>query len=147
MQRVTKDIVIGASAEVVYALWKDPETFVEIVPPLDEAELDGDTLRWSAAGPFGMTLTGEAEIVDDDPPTRLAWRTVEGAVDAHGEVTLAEEAEGTRLTYSLSYEVPGGAVGGAVAKAVADPSDNVVSTLERIKEIAESDRSTARGSK
>ncbi len=137
MERVTEEIVIAAPADEVYALWKDPDTFVDIVPPLDEAELDGDTLRWSAAGPFGMTLTGEAQIVEDDPPNRLAWKTIEGAVDAEGEVVLEEQEGGTLLTYSLSYEVPGGAVGGVVAKTVADPTDNVVSTLQRIKEIAE----------
>jgi uncharacterized membrane protein len=138
VERVTQDIMIEASPQVVYDLWKDPDTFVEIVPPLDDAELDGDTLRWTAAGPFGMTLSGEAQITDDDPPHRLAWETVEGAIDAHGEVELSEEGAGTRLTYTLAYEVPGGAVGGVVAKTVADPTENVCTTLERIKEIAES---------
>ena len=137
MERVTQEILIDAAPDAVYALWKDPDTFVEIVPPLDDAELDGDTLRWTAAGPFGMTLSGEAEIVEDDPPRRLAWKTIEGAIDAEGDVVLDPSDDGTLLRYSLSYQVPGGPVGGAVAKTVADPSENVASTLERIKEIAE----------
>lgn len=137
METITEDIEIAAAPEVVYALWKDPETFVDIVPPLSDAQLEGDTLYWTAAGPFGMTLNGEAQITVDEPPERLAWETVEGAVEAHGEVSLAPAGDGTRLTYSLNYSVPGGAVGGAVAKTVSDPGENVRTTLERIKSLAE----------
>ena len=137
MDHVAEEIEISASPSAVYELWKDPDTFVEIVGPLDDAIPEGNKLEFSAQGPFGVRLTGEARIVEDVPGERIAWETTQGALKAHGEVVLEPAADGTRLCYELSYEMPGGPVGSAVAGAVTDARGAARSTLERLKAIAE----------
>ena len=136
MQDITETVRVKAPRELVYDLWRDPDTFVTIVGGLEEAEREGDTLRWEASGPLGMTLHGEAEITRESRPDRITWNTVEGALDAHGSIEFAEDGDGTLVEYSLRFEVPGGRAGQAIS-GMADTEGHVRETLERFKRLAE----------
>jgi len=137
MDEVRQEIEVAAPRDLVYELWRDPDTFVEIMGALRDAELDGETLHWEAEGPFGMTMRGEAELVEQTPPDRLAWESTNGALEARGSVSFEEQGEATRVQYELRYSVAGGGVGKAVAGALADPAEQVRTTLERFRELAE----------
>ena len=137
MADVEQSIHIEAPPERVFDLFNDPDTFVEIIGHLQDAERDGDDIEWVAQGPLGIKLTGEAEIVEEERPTALTWKSTGGALDVRGSAHFESEDAGTRLTYSLSYDVPGGAAGKAVAGALGDAEGEVRRTLERLKELAE----------
>lgn len=136
MPDIRETVRVQAPRELVYDLWRDPETFVTIVGGLDDAEREGDTLRWEASGPLGMTLQGEAEITRESRPDRITWNTVEGALDAHGSIEFAEDGDGTLVEYSLRFHVPGGRAGQAIS-GMADTEGHVRETLERFKRLAE----------
>lgn len=136
MPEINETVRVRAPREQVYEMWRDPDTFVTIVGGLDEAERDGRSLQWSATGPFGLTMRGEAEITKELPPERLAWNTIEGTIDAHGCIELEAEDGATVVRYQLRYEVPGGTAGKALAGA-ADTEGQVRETLERFRELAE----------
>ena len=137
MADVEASIHIEAPPERVFDIFNDPDTFVEIIGHLQDADRDGDTVEWVASGPLGVKLSGEAEIVEEKRPDALTWRSTSGALDVRGSARFAAEDDGTRLSYSLSYDVPGGAAAKAVAGALGDAEGEVQKTLERLKALAE----------
>lgn len=139
MTEIQEEIRVRATREKVYEMWRDPDTFVQIVGSLEDAERDGDTLRWQASGPFGLTIQGEAEITQEHKPEKIAWNTIEGALDAHGSIEFTADGDETLVRYRLEYEVPGGPAGQVVAN-VADPREHVKTTLARFRELAEAPR-------
>ena len=137
MADVEQSIHIEAAPEQVFDLFNDPDTFVEIIGHLQDAERDGDDIEWVAQGPLGIKLSGQAEIVEEQRPSALTWKSTGGALDVRGSARFEPEEDGTRLSYSLSYDVPGGAAGKAVAGALGDADGEVQRTLKRLKELAE----------
>jgi uncharacterized membrane protein len=137
MEQIVEEIRIEAPREQVYELWRRPSTFLEIVGALEDVTFDGERWRWEAGGPLGMTLEGEARITADEPPQRLAWCSVEGSVDARGDIDLREDGDATIMRYELQFEMPGGAAGSAVVGALTDPHQHVKETLERFRRLAE----------
>ena len=138
MADVAHEIHIDAEPEAVFDLFRNPDTFVELIGHLQDAYREGDTVEWVAQGPMGMKLSGEAEIVEEDRPAKLTWKSTGGPLDVSGTARFTADNGGTRLAYSLTYEVPGGAAGEAVATTLADMDSEVQRTLERLKGLAES---------
>ena len=138
MDEVREEIIIDAPRPLVFALFRDPGTFVQIVGQLDDVERDGDTIHWEAGGPLGLTLRGEAELVEERKPERLAWRSTEGHLDVEGSAEFSEGDEGgTRMSYQLSYSFPGGGAATAIAATLSGAEDHVRDTLGRFKTLAE----------
>ena len=137
MADVEQSIHIEAPPEQVFDLFNDPDTFVEIIGHLQDADREGDKVEWVAQGPLGMKLSGEAEIVREERPKALTWKSIGGALDVEGSAHFEPEDEGTRLSYSLTYDVPGGTAVKAVAGALGDAEGEVRRTLERLKKLAE----------
>ena len=70
--------------------------------------------------PLGATLEWTAEVTDDQPGQRIAWRTVPGAgniVDNSGwvEFTPSPTEDATVVRAHIAYNPPGGVVGDALA--------------------------------
>ena len=137
MADVEQSIHIEAAPEAVFDLFNDPDTFVEIIGHLQDAERDGDDIEWVAQGPLGVKLSGEAKIVEEERPSALTWESTGGALDVRGSAHFEPEDDGTRLSYSLTYDLPGGAAAKAVAAVLADAEGEVRRTLERLKALAE----------
>jgi uncharacterized membrane protein len=133
MADVEHDIHIGAEPETVFDLFRNPDTFVELIGHLQDAYREGDTVEWVAQGPLGIKLSGEAEIVEEERPEKLTWKSTGGALDVSGTARFAPEDGGTRLSYSLRYDMPGA----GIAKALTDMDAEVQRTLERLKHLAE----------
>jgi uncharacterized membrane protein len=137
MADVEHSIHIAAAPEQVFDLFNDPDTFVDIIGHLQDADRQGDTVEWVAQGPLGVKLSGEAQIVEEERPSALTWASTGGALDVRGSARFEPEDDGTRLWYSLSYDLPGGAAAKAVAGALGDAEGEVRRTLERLKALAE----------
>lgn len=137
MADVEQTIHIAAPPEHVFDLFNDPDTFVEIIGHLQDAEREGDSVEWVAEGPLGIKLSGEAKIVEETRPSCLTWASTSGALDVRGTANFEEEEGGTLLRYSLSYDVPGGMAAKAVASALGDAEGEVSRTLDRLKALAE----------
>jgi uncharacterized membrane protein len=137
MADVQQAIHIAAAPEAVFDLFRNPDTFVEIIGHLQDAFRDGDTVEWVAQGPLGLKLSGEAQIVEEERPERLTWKSTGGAIDVSGTAEFSAENGGTRLSYTLTYDVPGGPVGSAVANTLGDAQGEVGRTLDRLKALAE----------
>ena len=98
--------------------------------------------HWVAIGPGGARVEWDADIVNDVPDERIAWKTQSDADSllsiAHaGSVRFqrAPRDRGTELRVELSYDAPAGAVSTRVAKLFGgDPDTEVREDLRRFKQ-------------
>jgi uncharacterized membrane protein len=88
-----------------------------------------------------MSAEWDAEIVDDRPDERIAWRSVEGSeVSNYGAVTFRDAPgdRGTELLVELRYDPPGGAVTNALATLFREaPGQQIHDDLRAFKQMME----------
>lgn len=140
--QVTAAITVRRDRAELYALWRDFERFPDFMAHLEEVRATGTTTsHWKARGPLGMTVEWDAEIIDDVPGERIAWRSVEGSkIDNSGTVRFvtAPGDQGTELHVDMRYSPPAGAVGATIAKMFGEePAIQLKDDLRRFKNIAE----------
>ncbi|MGQ9368359.1 SRPBCC family protein [Azospirillum sp. ST 5-10] len=135
-------VTVNRPREEVYAFWRDLKNLSRFMSHLVAVEPTGDDRsRWCAEGPLGMRVEWEAEVTEDRPNERIAWRSLPGAdVDSHGEVRFAPATggRGTVVRVALSYEPPGGMIGAAVARLFGrEPGQEIRDDLRVLKQILE----------
>ena len=140
----------------VYAFWRDLQNLPRFMHHLESVQvLDAKRSRWTAKAPAGTTVEWEAEIVEERPDERIAWRSLPGAtVENAGSVSFkaAPGERGTEVQVELSYRPPLGAVGALIAKLFGEePQEQVKHDLRMFKavletgEVVHSDASIHRG--
>ncbi len=139
---VRQSITVDRSPDEAYAYWRKLEqlpTFMEHLE-LVETRPDG-TSHWKAKAPLGTSVEWDAEIVEDQPGQRIAWRSIEGSGIKNGgsvEFRPAPKDQGTEVVVEMSYEPPAGQLGAVVAKLLGEEPDIQVSDdLRRFKQLLE----------
>lgn len=135
-------ITINATPDAVYAFWRNFERFPMFMYHLESVRTTGEsTSHWVAKAPAGTTVEWDAEITDDEPGARIAWRSSEGASVANeGSVRFvpAPGGRGTEVHAELTYQPPGGALGSLVAKLFGEePNQQLGDDLRRFKQLLE----------
>lgn len=115
MQTIQESIKVNRPTRDVYNQWTRFEDFphfmegVKLVRQIDdchmewEAEIAGRIKRW------------QAEITEQEPDRRIAWRSISGAVNAGGVSFNPVDARHCRVTVEVSYLPEGVAESIAVA--------------------------------
>lgn len=118
--RFTKTIIIERSPEDLYGFWRNMANLPRIMRHVQEVRvLDDRRSHWVVRTPTGATFEWDAEITEDEPNRRLAWRSLPGAqVDNAGEVRFepVPGGRGTLVTAEMQYRPPAGAVGATIAR-------------------------------
>jgi uncharacterized membrane protein len=140
--RVTKTIIVNRSPEEVYRFWRDLANLPTFMKHLESVQVTGDNRsHWKATGPGGKTVEWDAEIVEDQPNTRIAWRSLEGSdIDNSGSVQFerAPGGRGTLVRVELRYTPPGGVVSATLAKLFGEePGQQVDDDLRAFKQVLE----------
>jgi uncharacterized membrane protein len=147
--RIEKAFTIECPAAELYAYWRDLENLPKIMSHLASVEDLGDgRSRWTAKGPGGVPATWEAEIIDEMPGERIAWRSVGGTVPNAGSVTFTEAPgdRGTELRVEMEWAPPGGPLGTSFASLFGgDPGLIVESDLRRFKATMEAGHHAVNG--
>jgi uncharacterized membrane protein len=153
---IRKAITVNRSPEEVYQFWHDFTNLPTFMQHLESVEMTGSNRsHWKAKAPAGRTVEWDAEIIEDQPNRRIAWRSLEGSgVQNSGSVQFdaAPGGRGTKVTVELQYSPPAGAIGATVAKLFnEEPSQQIGDDLRAFKqvmetgEITKSDASIHRG--
>jgi uncharacterized membrane protein len=144
MGAAAKYVEIEAPAQACYDWWRSFTRLPEIFPDVRSVESKGgdDAVTvWTVAGPMGKSLSWEAHVVDDAPPHKIAWATIDSAdpdVRNRGVVRFDDKGSGrTGVEISLEYDPPAGRVGEAVASLFADPQAKVDRAAEQFKHVME----------
>ncbi|MFI7075292.1 SRPBCC family protein [Micromonospora sediminicola] len=139
---LTATTTVRKSPQEVYAFWRDLGRLPMFMAHLEEVRSTGDrTSHWSASAPFGKSVEWDAEIVDEVAGEKIAWRSIGNAdVPNAGSVRFVPAPDGvsTEVQVVLTYEIPGGAVGKAVAKYFGEePHQQLDDDLRRLKQVLE----------
>jgi uncharacterized membrane protein len=140
---VRRSITNGRPRDEVYAAWRDLESLPRFMRHLEEVRTEAGSNRshWRATAPFGAKVEWDAELTEDHPGTRLAWRSLEGSPVTHeGEVRFddAPGDRGTQVTVDFRYAPPAGVMGVAIAKVAGEePEQQVAGDLRRFKQLLE----------
>ncbi len=140
---VQKVINVDAPVGEVFAFWTDYQNFPRFMHNVREVRVQDDRSHWVVAGPAGVPVQWDAELVELVPDSLLKWRSLgNSAVKHEGWVRFEANGDGgSRVTIWLSYVPPGGAFGHAVATLFgADPKSEMDSDLLRMKTIIETGR-------
>jgi uncharacterized membrane protein len=136
MSKVEKSIDVQVPASTAYNQWTQFEEFPRFMEGVQAVQqLDDRNLRWQAEI-GGKTVEWKAEISEQIPDKRIAWRSVEGARNA-GVVTFHRLSDDrTRIMLQLDYE-PDGALE-RVGDWLGVASHRLQGDLERFKTFIES---------
>jgi uncharacterized membrane protein len=144
--RVDRTITVNKPVQEVYAFWKDFENLPRFMTNLEYVEVmdtagTHEHSHWVAKGPLDRSVEWFAEVYDENPNERIAWRSLPGSdIQIHGEVRFkpVPGGRGTEVQVSYEYEPPGGSMSVAVSKMLGrDPNMQTLEDLRRFKQIME----------
>ena len=143
--RVDADITIAKPPAEVYSFWRNLENLPRFMRHLKSVTNNGAIRsHWVADCMAGQTVEWDAEIVNDQPPTLIGWRSLPGSmVDTAGSVHFKPHGDyDTDVHVELQYLPPAGKLGAAFAKLMGtDPANHVKEDLKRLKqELENTDR-------
>lgn len=139
--QVRSRMMVRQPREVVYRYWRDLHNLPQAMRHIHAIRVDGNRSHWIARSPIGGRLQWEAQITQDSPNERLAWRSIAGSqVKSLGEVRFRPTLEGgTEVDVNLYYRPPGGVAGRMLATLFGGLSEKLVHRdLERFKAYIES---------
>ena len=136
MASITESIDVQVPVRTAYDQWtqfEDFPRFMEGVQSVDQ--IDDAHLRW-VAGAGGKQHAWTAEITEQRPDERVAWKSVDGHGNA-GVVTFHRLGpDETRVTVQMDHETDG--MMEQLGSALGMDSRRVQGDLERFKELVES---------
>jgi uncharacterized membrane protein len=135
MPTIERSITVDVPISTAYNQWTQFEEFPSFMEGVREVhQLDDKRLHW-VAEVAGKVKEWEAEITEQVPDDRIAWRSRSGAQNA-GVVTFHRLSDtSTRIMLQVDYETEGALE--SVGDAVGVVSRRVAGDLERFKEFIE----------
>ena len=136
MSKHEESIDVDVPVSTAYNQWTQFESFPQFMDGVERVDQVSDTLTHWVTKIGGVTREFDAEITEQHPDERVAWRTLDGPSQA-GVVTFHRlEAAKTRLMLQLEFE-PEGIVEQAGDK-LGVVNRRLKGDLERFKEFIES---------
>ncbi len=143
MSAIEESIRVQAPLRAVYDQWTQFEQFPKFMDGIEEVRQTDEThLHWVAAF-AGQRHEWDAEITEQRPDERIAWKNTDGKDNA-GVVTFHRiDHDHTQLMVQMDF-VPEGIVE-KLGNALGVPDRRVKGDLERFKELIESSDQAADG--
>ena len=140
--KVVRSVTINRPAAELFSFWRKLDNLPKFMGHVEEVQVvDNRTSHWMAKGPAGRRLEWDAEIVNEEPNQRIAWRSREGAdVEQAGSVRFqaGPGGRGTEVTVSLEYTPPDGIIGRTAARLFGEePGSQLQEDLNRFKALME----------
>lgn len=139
-QRVEGSIEVEAPVGRVYEYWRNLENLPKFMANIQEVRSTGpDTTHWVVKGPLGTNVEFDARTTQDEPNSAIGWNSVDGVVQTSGQVRFQEVGDTrTRVEVQMNYaDPPGGKVGEAASRVVANPKVMMEQDLRNFKDIIE----------
>lgn len=112
---IQRAITINKSADELYTFWRKLENLPRFMHHIERIEQTGaKSSHWHAKVIGGLPVEWDAEITEDVPGQRIAWRTKPDAqVQQSGVVEFkqATGGRGTVVNVDIQYTPPGGIIG------------------------------------
>ncbi|HSS61849.1 MAG TPA: SRPBCC family protein [Candidatus Limnocylindrales bacterium] len=136
MAHVEKSIIVNVPVHSAYDQWTQFESFPQFMDGVKEVRQEGDThLHWKA-DINGKKEEWDADIVEQVPDRRIAWRSTSGAPNA-GTVSFKPLSDAT-TEVMLHLEAEPQSMTEKVGDALGFLDRQVKADLDRFKEFIES---------
>jgi uncharacterized membrane protein len=141
--RVREAIRVEVPLEEVYRFWRRLENLPLFMAYLDSVtqSADGRSSHWVARGPAGVSVSWDAEIINEIENRLIAWRSLPGSDIINAGSVKFERARGgsaTEITVNLQYAPPAGKSGAALAWLFGRaPSQTIREDMRRFKQLLE----------
>lgn len=143
---VKRAITIARPPHEVYALWRNFDRLPEFMTWVESVrDLGGGMSHWKVKTPAGVSIEYDAELIEDTPNRRIAWRSLPGAsVPNAGSVMFLEApgGRGTEVLVELQVAAP---LGKTIASAEAKGDLHRLKQILETGEIVKSDASIHKG--
>ena len=138
MTRIKKSIDVNVPVRLAYDQWTQFEDFPVFMEGVERVVQQEDNfLDWTAKV-GGQTRQWTAQIVDQTPDRRIAWKAIQGAENAGAVLFEAIGPDQTRIELTIDAEPEGPLEGVGVALGFLDR--RVQGDLERFKTFIEERR-------
>jgi uncharacterized membrane protein len=136
MSRIEQSIDVDVPVNVAYNQWTQFEEFPQFMEGVEQVrQIDDAHLQWRASI-GGSEQEWQAEITEQRPDERVAWKATGGKENA-GVVTFHRLAEDrSKVTVQMDYDPEG--VVESLGSAVGADERRVKGDLERFKDLVES---------
>jgi uncharacterized membrane protein len=136
VQTIEQSVEVNVPIATVYNQWTQFEEFPRFMEGVDEIrQVDDRRLHWRASF-GGKTHEWDAEITEQSPEERVAWRNVDGKDNA-GVVTFHKiDGATTRVMVQMDWAPEG--LMEKLGDAIGAPDRRVRADLERFKAFIES---------
>jgi uncharacterized membrane protein len=112
---IRRAVTVNKPAQELYNFWRKLENLPQFMHHLERVEQTGDKRsHWKAKIAGGIPVEWDAEIVEDVPGKRIAWRTKPDSQVQQSGVVEFKEATGGRgatVTVDIHYLPPAGIIG------------------------------------
>lgn len=148
---VKASIAINSPAQKLYDFWRDFENLPRFMDRLQSVtHKDENTSHWVAKAPVGsLSVEWDSEVLDDQPGSLIAWRTLPGSQVRHQGSVRFEPAgtHGCIVHVEMQYAAPGGKLAALAAKIFGeDPELQIRRDLRALKQFIETGEvATTRG--
>lgn len=137
MGQVQKSIDVDVPVSTAYNQWTQFESFPEFMGGVESITQSDDTHTHWVTNIAGVEREFDAEITEQHPDERVAWRSVGGEVQHGGVVTFHRLDEATtRVMVQIDWQPSGAAE--KVASAINVDDRQVAKDLESFKQLIES---------
>ena len=135
MSVVEESVEIELPVSTVYNQWTQFEEFPQFMEGVERVtQLDDTRLHW-VVEIAGATREWDAEIVDQQPDQRIAWRSIDGA--GNGGIVTFEPAGETRTRVNLQMEFEPDGMAETIADKLGFVSKQAEGDLKRFKSFME----------
>jgi uncharacterized membrane protein len=126
----------------VYRFWRRLGNLPQVMTHLKQVRETADgKSHWVAAGPAGLDVEWDAEIINEVENQLLAWQSLPGSdVVTAGSVSFdaARDGRSTQISVHLQYAPPAGKAGTVVASLFGrEPSQTIREDLRHWKQLLE----------
>ena len=136
MNSIEKSIVVDVPVRTAYNQWTQFESFPQFMEGVESVQQRGDKFTHWRANIAGKTEEWDAEITEQTPDQRVAWRSTSGADNAGAVRFQPLGPQQTQIYLRLDY-MPEGIVEKA-GDALGMVERRVTGDLERFKKFIES---------
>jgi uncharacterized membrane protein len=140
--RAANSVTIMKSPEELYNFWRRLENLPQFMNHLKSVtETDATHSHWVAKAPLNLSVEWDAEITEDIPGQKIAWRSLPGSQvpnEGYVQFNSAGEGRGTVVHVNLTYHPPAGALGATVAKLFGEePNQQIAGDMRRFQRLME----------
>lgn len=143
--KIRKSTLINVPPAKIWPIVSNVENIAKISPAVAEAKITSDgahgvgTTFDLTIDMAGLKIKGSNEVTVYENDLRVAWKSTKG-LENSGEIRLIPRGDGTNVSFTVEYTVPGGALMGNLADKLGLEKmneDNAQGMLDELKRTLE----------